>query len=273
MNDDRPDLEVFQQCRDLVFGDWTSAAIFVPLRVWIGEKLLHHLLRCYLRAVLGKHRPQCREQLNSDAWLIWSAREVNRRPTCLLGPTTTSMLRNLQQQFPISTQPIVKAWRLRWLHFLMIRTLSEAHRASLRRIVENSGSPAYAKSSVFSSGFLGHILRIILRLAIVRGNLVLPRMPRIFGQNGSYQRPCRGISCHDSNRHLRSLDQSAYLGGHHQGTMDLRASPSAAERGTWPRSLRRAILARSPSPCAHDNARLRLPATPPPQNSEAGKKN
>jgi hypothetical protein len=32
---------------------------------------------------------------------------------------------------------------------------------------------------------LGHILRIILRLAIVRGNLVLPRMPRIFGQNGS----------------------------------------------------------------------------------------
>ena len=39
MNDDRTDLEVFQQCRDLVFGDWTSAAIFVPLRVWIGEKL------------------------------------------------------------------------------------------------------------------------------------------------------------------------------------------------------------------------------------------
>ena len=75
----------------------------------------------------------------------------------------------------------------------MIRTLSEAHRASLRQIVENSGSSAYAKSSVFSSGFLGHILRIILRLAIVRGNLVLPRMPRIFGQNGSYQRPCRGI--------------------------------------------------------------------------------
>ena len=28
-----------------------------------------------------------------------------------------------------------------------------------------------------------------LRLAIVRGNLVLPRMPRILGQNGSYQRP------------------------------------------------------------------------------------
>jgi hypothetical protein len=26
MNNDRTDLEVFQQCRDLVFGDWTSAA-------------------------------------------------------------------------------------------------------------------------------------------------------------------------------------------------------------------------------------------------------
>jgi hypothetical protein len=37
MNDDGTDLEVLQQCRHLVFGDWTSAAIFVPLRVWIGE--------------------------------------------------------------------------------------------------------------------------------------------------------------------------------------------------------------------------------------------
>jgi hypothetical protein len=42
MNDDRTDLEVFQQCRGVVFGDWTSAAIFVPLRVWIAEKLLQH---------------------------------------------------------------------------------------------------------------------------------------------------------------------------------------------------------------------------------------
>jgi len=76
---------------------------------------------------------------------------------------------------------------------LMTLTLSAAHRASLRRIVENAGSSVYAKSSAFSLGVLGHILRIILRLAIVRGNLVLPRIPRIFGQNGSYQRPCRGI--------------------------------------------------------------------------------
>ena len=56
MNDDRTDLEVFQQCRDLVFGDWTSAAIFVPLRVWIelsedgtswtipGERVKNHRL-------------------------------------------------------------------------------------------------------------------------------------------------------------------------------------------------------------------------------------
>ena len=118
MNDDGTNIIVSQQRRDLVFGDWASAAIFVPRRVWIGDKLLHHLLRCYFRAVLGEHRPQNRQQLYSDAWLIWSAREVNRRPTCLLGPTTTSMLRNLQQQFPIGVQPIVKTWRLRRLQVL-----------------------------------------------------------------------------------------------------------------------------------------------------------
>src|SRR6185312_16385952 len=118
MNDDRTDLEVLQQCRDLVFGDWTSAAIFVPLRVWIGEKLLHHLLRCHLCAVRGKHRPQCRQELNSYAGLIRSTREVNRRPTRVRGPTSTSMLRNLQKQFPISTQPIVETRRLRWLEVL-----------------------------------------------------------------------------------------------------------------------------------------------------------
>ena len=118
MNDDGTNIIVSQQRRDLVFGDWTSAAIFLPRRVWIGDKLLHHLLRCYFRGVPGEHCPQSRQQLYSDAWLIWSAREVSRRPTCLFGPTTTSMLRNLQQQFPISTQPIVKAWRLRWLQVL-----------------------------------------------------------------------------------------------------------------------------------------------------------
>src|SRR6478736_9329603 len=56
---------------------------------------------------------------------------------------------------------------------LIILTLSAAHRASFRRIVENSGSSAYAKSSAFSSGFLGHILRIILRLAIRAGQFGL----------------------------------------------------------------------------------------------------
>src|ERR1700726_3817547 len=112
MNDDGTNIIVSQQRRDLVFGDWASAAIFVPRRVWIGEELLHRLLRCYFRAVLGERRPQSRQQLYSDAWLIRSAREVNRGPTCLLGPTTTSMLRNLQQQVPIGVQPIVKpTWR------------------------------------------------------------------------------------------------------------------------------------------------------------------
>ena len=44
MDDNRTNIKVSQQCRDLVFGDWASAAIFVPLRIWMGEKLLHHLL-------------------------------------------------------------------------------------------------------------------------------------------------------------------------------------------------------------------------------------
>src|SRR6476659_6622897 len=67
-------------------------------------------------------------------------------------------------------------------------------------------------------------------------------------------------------------DRSAHFGCHHQGTLDLRASPSAAERGAGARPLRRAILARTSQPCAHDNARLRLPPIPSPQTSEAGKK-
>ena len=146
MNDDRTDLEVFQQCRDLVFGDWTSAAIFVPLRVWIGEKLLHHLLRCYFPAVLGEHRPQGCKQLRSRAGLIWNARKVNRRPTCLLEPTTTSVLRNLQQQFPIGTQPIVKTWRSKSKYYSqkcgpkspmkklrILRTLDDPEFSTIRR--------------------------------------------------------------------------------------------------------------------------------------------
>ena len=141
MNDDRPDLEVFQQGCDLVFGDWTSAAIFVPLRVLDREKLLHHLLRCDLRAVLGKHRPQCREELNSHAGLIWSTREVNRRPTRLLGPSTTRMLRNLQRQFPVGTQPIVKTWRY------------------YRRIIEAAATPlAITTKYVFRQGAAGQPL-------------------------------------------------------------------------------------------------------------------
>src|SRR5262245_29640243 len=54
--------------------------------------------------------------------------------------------------------------------------------------------------------------------------------------------------------------------------MDLRASPSAAERGTWARPLRSAVLARPSPPCTHDDARLRFPATQSPQKSEMGKK-
>ena len=43
MNDDRTNIIVSRQCGNLVFGDWASAAIFVPRRVWIGDKLLDQL--------------------------------------------------------------------------------------------------------------------------------------------------------------------------------------------------------------------------------------
>src|SRR4029077_3886460 len=64
----------------------------------------------------------------------------------------------------------------------------------------------------------------------------------------------------------------AHLGGHHQGTMDLRAGSSTAQRRTWPRSLRGPILARPASSCAHDDDRLRLSPASPARNSKAGKK-
>ena len=74
------------------------------------------------------------------------------------------------------------------------------------------------------------------------------------------------------SRQSACCDRSAHFGCHHQGTLDLRASPSAAERGAWARPLRRAILARTSPPCAHDDDRLRLPPIPSPPTSEAGKK-
>src|ERR1700693_6202358 len=94
--------------------------------------------------------------------------------------------------FQLAVSRLLKPGSCGGFSSLMTLTLSAAHRASLRRIVENSGSSAYAKSAAFSSGFLGHILRIILRLPIVRGNLVLPSLPRIFGQNGSYRAEVAG---------------------------------------------------------------------------------
>jgi hypothetical protein len=63
MDDNRTNIKVSQECRGLVFGDWASAAIFVPRRVWMGKKLLHHLLRCDFGAVSGEHRPQSCQQL------------------------------------------------------------------------------------------------------------------------------------------------------------------------------------------------------------------
>ena len=71
---------------------------------------------------------------------------------------------------------------------------------SLRQSL-NAGSSVYAKSSAFSLGVLGHILRIILRLAIVRGNLVLPRIREFSGRTDRTSAPVGESSCHGSNRH------------------------------------------------------------------------
>ena len=68
-------------------------------------------------------------------------------------------------------------------------------------------------------------------------------------------------------------DRPAQFSRHHQGTMDLRAGSSAAERGTWPRPLRGTILARSSPSCANDDGRVRLPSISSPQKSEVEKKN
>jgi hypothetical protein len=70
----------------------------------------------------------------------------------------------------------------------------------------------------------------------------------------------KAIACQVANGELAAgIDRisriSAHFGCHHQGTLDLRASPSAAERGAGARPLRRAILARTSPPRAHDDAR------------------
>ena len=74
------------------------------------------------------------------------------------------------------------------------------------------------------------------------------------------------------SRQPTGKDRSAHLGGHHQGTMNLRAGSPAAERRTRSRSLRGPILARPASSCAHVDDRLRFPPVSPAQNSKAGKK-
>jgi PRC-barrel domain len=73
MDDNRTNIKVSQQCRDLVFGDWASAAIFVPLRIGMGEKLLHHLLPAGLQAAI----PQGESALTFS--MVASSRALIRR--------------------------------------------------------------------------------------------------------------------------------------------------------------------------------------------------
>jgi hypothetical protein len=58
----------------------------------------------------------------------------------------------------------------------------------------------------------------------------------------------------------------------HQGAMDLRTGPSAAERGTRPRPLRGTILAKPSPSCSHDDDRLRVPPASASHDGELGKK-
>ena len=71
------------------------------------------------------------------------------------------------------------------------------------------------------------------------------------------------------SRQPAGKDGPAHLGGHHQGTMDLRAGSPTAERRTRSRSLRGTILARPSPSCAYDHDRVRLPPVSPPCNSKA----
>jgi len=57
-----------------------------------------------------------------------------------------------------------------------------------------------------------------------------------------------------------------------QGTLDMRTGASANEGGAGPRPLRGALIGGSAPARADDDDRLRLPAIPPPQQSEREKK-
>src|SRR6516225_8302248 len=74
------------------------------------------------------------------------------------------------------------------------------------------------------------------------------------------------------SRQPASDDRPAQLGGYHQGAMDLRAGSPATERGTWSRSLRGPVVARSSPPRAHDDDRVCLPPASPPRSSKAAEK-
>jgi hypothetical protein len=73
-------------------------------------------------------------------------------------------------------------------------------------------------------------------------------------------------------RQSAGQNRSAHVSCHDQSAVDLRTGPSAVEGGTRARSLRRKILARPPSTCAHDHDRLRVPPAPPSRTSGAEKK-
>ena len=119
--------------------------------------------RCRTASSWRKQREQKREQERAD------------RHACS-GQPPPACCAICNSSFQLALSRLLKPGGCGGFRSLMIQTLSAAHRASLRRIVENSGSSAYAKSSAFSSGFLGHILRIILRLAAITSSRMVRGM-------------------------------------------------------------------------------------------------
>ena len=63
MNDDGTNIIVFQQCRDLVFGDWTSAAISVPRGESAGGGWPEQARRSAIYLSRAPYEPSVRVQL------------------------------------------------------------------------------------------------------------------------------------------------------------------------------------------------------------------
>jgi hypothetical protein len=117
---------------------------------------------------------------------------VNRRPTRLLAPTTTCMLRNLQRQFPVGTHPIVKTWRPRRLQFLDDTEVAGYPPCKLPPNRRELGIISVREVLSFFLGLFGPHPENNTSTRYRAGQFSLAQDAEN-GQNGSYQRPSREI--------------------------------------------------------------------------------